>query len=94
MTGGSSLGGGGEVSKPDNDSNSDIAIPLLMSAMDWRLLARCCSSSSSSAISPSLRRRIELVEDEVDPEAAWREQAADNFVSLSSLAVVMENMVS
>jgi hypothetical protein len=33
------------------------------------------------------------VDEDVDPEAAWREQAADSFVSLSSLAVEMENVV-
>ncbi|CCF44117.1 hypothetical protein CH063_13620 [Colletotrichum higginsianum] len=59
---------------------------------DFRLLA-LCSSSSSSAISISRLLRKELVEDEVEPEAACREQAADNLVSLRSLAVAMEKSV-
>jgi hypothetical protein len=56
-----------------------------------------CSSSSSSAISISLLRRTELVEDEldpVDPDEAWSEQAAESFVSLSSVASAMEKVVS
>jgi hypothetical protein len=43
-----------------------------------------------------MRRRLrsELVEDDVEPEAVWREQAADSVESLSSLDEVMGNTVS
>ena len=60
--------------------------------MDCLLVARC-SSSSSSAISINLRLRRELVDDEVDPEAACNEQAAESLVSFSSLASAMSNVV-
>lgn len=93
VTGVSGLGGGGEVSNPEVDAAS-VASTATISPTDWRLLARCCSSSSSSAISPSLRRRIELVEEDVDPEAACREHAEASFESLSSAAVAMEKVVS
>lgn len=53
---------------------------------DRRFDDRCSSTSSSSAISTNRRRR-ELVEDAVDPDAACKEQAADNFVSFNSAAV-------
>jgi hypothetical protein len=61
--------------------------------VDCRFLS-LSPSSSSSAISINLRRRSELVEDDVDPDAAWREQAADSFVSLSSFGVAIEKAVS
>jgi rRNA processing protein Krr1/Pno1 len=61
--------------------------------VDCRFLS-LLSSSSSSAISINLRRRSELVEEEVDPEAACKEQAAESFVSLSSLGFDMEKAVS
>jgi hypothetical protein len=51
-------------------------------------------SSSSSAISINRRRRSELVEEDVDPEAACKEQAADSVVSLSSLGSAIEKEVS
>jgi hypothetical protein len=53
-----------------------------------------CSSSSSSAISIKRLRRSELVEEDVEPEAVWREQAAESFVSLSSLEWEIEKAVS
>lgn len=56
-----------------------------------------CSSSSSSAISMSLLRRSELVEEELDPveaDEAWSEQAAESFVSRSSVASAIEKAVS
>lgn len=62
------------------------------SSRDCRLGDRW-SSSSSSAISPSRRLR-ELTDDAVDPDAACKEQAADSFVSLNSLAVEISKMVS
>ena len=52
------------------------------------------SSSSSSAISTSRRRRNELVDDDVEPDAACREQAAESFVSLSSVASLITKAVS
>jgi len=52
------------------------------------------SSSSSSAISISRRRRNELVDEDVEPEAACKEQAADSFVSFSSFASLIEKAVS
>jgi hypothetical protein len=52
------------------------------------------SSSSSSAISINLRRRKELVDELVDPEAVCREHAADSVVSRNSLAVLMAKSVS
>lgn len=58
------------------------------------LLLALCSSSSSSAISIKRLRRKELVDDEVEPDAACSEQAAESLVSLSSLELAMENMVS
>jgi hypothetical protein len=61
--------------------------------IDWRFLSRS-SSSSSSVISTKRLRRIELVEEDVEPEAAWSEQAADSLVSLSSFASAMEKVVS
>jgi hypothetical protein len=52
------------------------------------------SSSSSSAISINRRRRKELVDELVDPEAVWREHAADRVVSRNSLAVLIGKSVS
>jgi hypothetical protein len=60
---------------------------------DWRFLSRS-SSSSSSAISIRRLRRSELVEEDVEPEAAWSEQAAESLVSFSSFASEMEKVVS
>ena len=51
-------------------------------------------SSASSAISISLRRRRELVDEEVDPEAVCSEHAADSVLSFSSFDVVMGKTVS
>lgn len=52
------------------------------------------SSSASSAISINLRLRKELVEDDVEPEAVCKEQAAESVVSRSSFDVVMGKTVS
>lgn len=52
------------------------------------------SSFSSSAISIRRRLRSELVEEEVEPDAVCKEQAADRVESFSSLDEVMGNMVS
>jgi len=52
------------------------------------------SSSSSSAISINRRLRRELVDEDVDPEAVCREQAAESSGSRSSFEVEMEKMVS
>lgn len=52
------------------------------------------SSSSSSAISINRRRRKELVDELVEPEAVCKEQAAERVVSRSSLAVVIGKSVS
>ena len=60
---------------------------------DWRFLSRS-SSSSSSVISTKRLRRSKLVEEDVEPDAAWSEQAAESLVSLSSLASAMEKAVS
>ena len=60
---------------------------------DWRFLSRS-SSSSSSAISIRRLRRNELVEEDVEPDAACKEQAAESLVSLSSLASEIEKVVS
>lgn len=51
-------------------------------------------SSASSVISPSRARGRELLDDEVEFEAAWREQAADNLVSFRSVEAVMGKTVS
>jgi len=61
--------------------------------VDCRFLS-LSPSSSSSAISISLLRRKELVDEEVDPEAACKEQAAESFVSLSSLGFDISKVVS
>jgi len=58
------------------------------------LFAARLSSSSSSAISINRRLLKELVEEEIEPEAVCREQAADSVVSRRSLAVVIGNTVS
>lgn len=58
------------------------------------LLTARCSSSSSSAISMRRRRRSELVEDEVDAEAACNEQAAESLESFNSSATAISKMVS
>lgn len=51
------------------------------------------SSSSSSAI--STRRFLrELVEEEVEPDAVWREQAAESLVSVKALAESISKIVS
>lgn len=52
------------------------------------------SSSSSSAISISLRRRKELVDEVVEPDAVCKEQAAESALSLSSFATLIEKTVS
>lgn len=52
------------------------------------------SSSASSAISIKRLRRSELVEEEVEPEAVCREQAAESVVSRNSFDVVMGKVVS
>jgi hypothetical protein len=51
-------------------------------------------SSSSSAISIKRLRRSELVEEDVEPDAACKEHAAESLVSLSSFGSVMEKAVS
>lgn len=52
------------------------------------------SSSSSSAISINLRLLKELVDEEVEPDAVCKEQAADKALSLSPFAVSIEKEVS
>ena len=79
-------GGGAEEAPGAASWSSSLTIDCLLLAL--------CSSSSSSAISINRLRRSELVEEDVDPEAACSEHAADNLVSLSSLAAAMENVVS
>jgi hypothetical protein len=59
---------------------------------DWRFLSRS-SSSSSSAISIKRLRRSELVEEDVEPDAACSEQAAESLVSLSSFGSAIEKVV-
>lgn len=71
---------------------SSVASSTRLSPVDFRLLA-LCSSSSSSAISINRLRLKELVEDEVDPDAACKEHAADSLVSLSSFAEAIEKSV-
>ncbi|KAL4414616.1 hypothetical protein CABS03_05555 [Colletotrichum abscissum] len=86
VTGGPSIGDFGVSVK------SSVASSTRLSPVDFRLLA-LCSSSSSSAISINRLRLKELVEDEVDPDAACKEQAADSLVSLSSFAEAIEKSV-
>lgn len=52
------------------------------------------SSSSSSSISINLRLLSELVDEEVEPEAVCKEQAAAKALSLSPFAVSIEKDVS
>ncbi|OLN82726.1 hypothetical protein CCHL11_08762, partial [Colletotrichum chlorophyti] len=73
--------------------DSSAAASVKPSAPRDFLLLALCSSSSSSAISINRLLRKELVEEEVEPDAACREQAADSLVSLSSFAVAIENVV-
>lgn len=60
--------------------------------VDCRFRSRC-SSSSSSAISINRLRRSELVDDEVEPEAACSEQAAESLASLRSFALAISKVV-
>ena len=54
-----------------DDGTISAVSPSLSKVNDWRLAARCgTSSSSSSAISFSLRLRFELDDDALDAEAA------------------------
>ena len=61
--------------------------------VDCLFLSRS-SSSSSSVISTNRLRRSELVDEDVEPDAACNEHAAESLVSLSSLASVISKMVS
>lgn len=51
-------------------------------------------SSASSVISINRRRRSELVEDVIDPEAVWRRQADDRALSFKSAACANGRTVS
>jgi len=64
------------------------------SSMTTDCLFARCSSSSSSVISIKRRLRSELVDEEVEPEAVCKEQAAESFESLRSFAFVSSKMVS
>ena len=75
--------------------------PSRPGALDWSssftidcLFLSLSSSSSSSAISTNRRRRNELVEEDVEPDAACKEQAAESLVSFSSFASLIEKAVS
>lgn len=85
---GDRMGTGGLFSGPSDDVGRSSSLTV-----DCRFLS-LSPSSSSSAISINRLRRSELVEEEVDPEAACKEQAAESFVSLSSLELAMEKDVS
>jgi len=52
------------------------------------------SSSASSAISINRRLCSELVDEDVEPDAVCKEQAAESVVSLSSFALVIGKIVS
>jgi hypothetical protein len=87
------------VSGLEESPNGDSTDPLIEDAfiVDARssITVDCRrSSSSSSAISISLRLRSELVDEEVEPEAVCSEHAADSALSLSSFAVPIEKTVS
>ena len=82
----SSLMGGPDCTKDDFGRSSSFTT-------DWRFLSRS-SSSSSSVISINRLRRSELVEEDVEPDAAWSEQAADSLVSFSSFESAIEKVVS
>lgn len=51
-------------------------------------------SSASSVISTSLRRRSELEEDVIEPEAVCSEQAEESALSVSSVETESEKTVS
>lgn len=51
-------------------------------------------SSASSVISINRRRRRELEEDVIDPDAVWRRQAEDRALSFKSEACVRGRTVS
>ena len=84
---------GGDVGRPLSLATLAVA-GRESSSLTTDCLLALCSSSASSAISINLRRRKELVEDDVDPEAVCREHAADSLVSLSSFAIAIVNVVS
>lgn len=83
---------------------SDIWLPDLCLSSDWSGDGGCFGSSvdstfvpfssASSVISLKRRRRRELVEEVIDPDAVWRRQADDSALSLRSEAWVMAKMVS
>lgn len=93
--------GRGSDAEPARPSAADSGAPetetdfagVRSSSMTVDCLLRL-SSSSSSAISINLRLRRELVEEDVEPDAVCKEQAAESFVSRSSLAFAISNMVS
>lgn len=83
---------------------SDIWLPDLCIGSDWTGAGGCFVSSvdssfvpfssASSVISLKRRRRRELDEEVIDPDAVWRRQAEDKALSLRSDAWVMAKMVS
>jgi hypothetical protein len=87
-------GGGGGDRGGGGPSATEGALMDVSSSrtVDWRFVL--FSSSSSSAISIKRRLRSELVDEEVDPEAVWREQAAESSGSRSSFGLEIGKMVS
>lgn len=65
-----------------------------MSACSGASLLLVVFSSASSVISFSLRRRRELEDEVIEPEAAWSKHAEDNALSVSSDDCERVNTVS
>lgn len=61
--------------------------------LDWKFLSVACSSASS-VISISLRRRRELEEEVIEPEAACNKHAEDSALSVRSVDLDSEKTVS
>lgn len=74
-----------DVGSLDMDASSSKTVDCLLVLL---------SSSSCSVISISRLRRTELAEEEVDPDAVCKEQAADSVVSKRSLDEVMGKTAS
>lgn len=87
------------ISRPEESPNGDsidswIEGAFIVNARSSITVDCRRSSSSSSAISISLRLRSELVDEEAEPDAVCNEHAADSALSLSSFAVPIEKTVS
>ena len=61
---------------------------------DWASRLSVAFSSASSVISISLRRRRELEEEVIEPEAACNKHADDRALSVRSEDLAMEKTVS